>query len=72
MLAVGTLAELGVARVSLGSSIAEAAYAVVRRSARELLTARTYTALAGAVDYTELNGLLRGRPGRSSTLAEPR
>jgi 2-methylisocitrate lyase-like PEP mutase family enzyme len=32
---VAELARLGVARVSLGSSIAEAAYAVVRRAARE-------------------------------------
>jgi 2-methylisocitrate lyase-like PEP mutase family enzyme len=56
---VGDLARLGVARVSLGSSIAEAAYAVVRRGAREVLTTGTYGTLAGALDYGELNDLLR-------------
>jgi len=34
---VPELAKLGVARVSLGSSVAEAAYAVARGAARELL-----------------------------------
>ena len=53
------LARLGVARISLGSSIAEAAYAVVRRSAKELLAAGSYTALADALDYAEVNTLLR-------------
>jgi 2-methylisocitrate lyase-like PEP mutase family enzyme len=51
---------LGVARVSLGPVIAEAAYAVVRNSARELLAAGTYTTLAGALDYGNLNRLLGG------------
>jgi 2-methylisocitrate lyase-like PEP mutase family enzyme len=54
---VATLAGLGVARISLGSAIAQAAYAVVRQAAREALTTGTYTALAGALDYGELNGL---------------
>jgi len=54
---VATLAGLGVARVSLGSAVAQAAYAVVRQAAREALTTGTYTALAGALDYGELNGL---------------
>jgi 2-methylisocitrate lyase-like PEP mutase family enzyme len=56
---VPELAKLGVARVSLGSSIAEAAYAVADRAARELLTTGTYAALAGALDYGRLNALLR-------------
>lgn len=56
---VADLAKLGVARVSVGSAIAEAAYAVVRRGTAELLTAGTYTSLAGAIDYGELNTLLR-------------
>lgn len=56
------LAGLGVARISLGSSIAEAAYAVVRRSAKELLAAGSYTALADALDYADVNTLLRSRP----------
>ncbi|MDH6132757.1 2-methylisocitrate lyase-like PEP mutase family enzyme [Kitasatospora sp. MAA4] len=58
---LGELAALGVARVSLGSAVAEAAYAVVRESARELFATGTYTALAGRLDYDDLNGLLPRR-----------
>ena len=57
---VGELAELGVARVSLGSGAAEAAYAVMRRAAEEALTTGTYAAVADALDYGELNDLMRG------------
>ncbi|MGR6974067.1 isocitrate lyase/PEP mutase family protein [Streptomyces cynarae] len=56
--AVPELAALGVARVSVGSGIAQAAHALVRRAARELLDAGTYDALAAGLDYGELNGLL--------------
>jgi 2-methylisocitrate lyase-like PEP mutase family enzyme len=59
---VAELARLGVARVSLGSGVAEAAYAVMRRAVREALTDGTYTAIGEAMDYGELNGLMRGRP----------
>ncbi|PAZ11191.1 3-methyl-2-oxobutanoate hydroxymethyltransferase [Streptomyces sp. SA15] len=55
---VAELAALGVARVSVGSGIAQAAHALVRRAARELLGAGTYESLAGALDYGELNALL--------------
>lgn len=55
---VAALAERGVARISLGSSVAEAAYAVARRAALELLGTGTYTALTDALDYSEVNGLL--------------
>lgn len=58
---VAELAALGVARVSVGSSIAQAAHALVRRAARELLDAGTYDALAGGLDYGELNTLVGGR-----------
>ncbi|KAF5993254.1 isocitrate lyase/phosphoenolpyruvate mutase family protein [Streptomyces sp. WAC00263] len=57
---VAELAALGVARISTGSSIAQAAYAVVRRAARELLSAGTYDSLTGGLDYVELNTLLGG------------
>ncbi|MEV6205731.1 isocitrate lyase/phosphoenolpyruvate mutase family protein [Kitasatospora sp. NPDC051914] len=57
---VAELSELGVARVSLGSSVAEAAYAVVRRVASELVATGTYESLADAVDYNEFNTLMRG------------
>ncbi|GCD97136.1 isocitrate lyase/PEP mutase family protein [Embleya hyalina] len=55
---VAELGRLGVARVSLGSAVAEAAYAVVRRAARELYDSGTYTGLADAIPYGDLNALL--------------
>ncbi|MGW1767999.1 isocitrate lyase/PEP mutase family protein [Streptomyces sp. NPDC002073] len=58
--AVSELAALGTARVSLGSSVAEAAYAVAARATRELLAGGTYTAVADGLPYGELNGLLKG------------
>lgn len=59
------LARLGVARVSLGSSVAQAAYGLVQRAAEAALGAGGYTELAGAADYGVLNGLLTpGAPGR--------
>ncbi|MEU7100001.1 isocitrate lyase/phosphoenolpyruvate mutase family protein [Streptomyces longwoodensis] len=57
---VAELAGLGVARVSVGSGIAQAAHALVRRAARELLDAGTYGSLAGGLDYGELNNLFAG------------
>lgn len=55
---IAELAALGVARVSAGSGIALAAYAVVRRAARELLDTGTYGAQTGGLGYGELNSLL--------------
>ncbi|MCX4809265.1 isocitrate lyase/phosphoenolpyruvate mutase family protein [Streptomyces sp. NBC_01239] len=55
---VAELAALGVARVSAGSSVALAAYAVVRRAARELLDTGTYGEQVGGLGYGELNSLL--------------
>ncbi|MFE0581783.1 isocitrate lyase/phosphoenolpyruvate mutase family protein [Streptomyces sp. NPDC058874] len=57
---VAALGALGVARVSLGSWVAEAAYAVVRRAAEELITDGTYGSLARPLPYGELNDLLKG------------
>jgi 2-methylisocitrate lyase-like PEP mutase family enzyme len=57
---VPELGRLGVARVSLGSSVAEAAYAVARRAAEELRESGTYGAAAGGLDYGELNALFAG------------
>ncbi|WP_410812305.1 isocitrate lyase/phosphoenolpyruvate mutase family protein [Micromonospora sp. 067-2] len=56
---VPELARLGVARVSLGSAVAEAAYTVARRAADEAFRSGTYEALAGALDYGTLNTLMR-------------
>jgi 2-methylisocitrate lyase-like PEP mutase family enzyme len=55
---VAELAALGVARISAGSGIAQAAHAVVRRAARELLSAGTYDSLTDGLDYAELNTLM--------------
>jgi 2-methylisocitrate lyase-like PEP mutase family enzyme len=54
---VAAIAQFGAARISVGSSIAEAAYAVVRRATRELLADGTYDALTGALGNDELNAL---------------
>jgi 2-methylisocitrate lyase-like PEP mutase family enzyme len=54
---VKQLAELGVARISTGSSLAAAAYGVAQRAARELAGTGTYEALAGELDYGALNTL---------------
>jgi 2-methylisocitrate lyase-like PEP mutase family enzyme len=60
---VAELSKLGVARVSLGSSMAAAAYAVVRRASEELLSTGSYAALSDAVGYAEFNALMRGGQG---------
>jgi 2-methylisocitrate lyase-like PEP mutase family enzyme len=52
------LRDLGVARVSLGSSIVRAAYALVRRGATELFDAGTYSSLDSGLPYGEVNELL--------------
>jgi 2-methylisocitrate lyase-like PEP mutase family enzyme len=57
---VPELAALGVARVSAGAAVAQAAHALVRRAARELLGTGTYGALADGLDYGELNSLIGG------------
>jgi len=58
---VGELARLGVARVSLGSSVAAAAYGLVRRSATALLADGNYPELDGGIAYAQLNDLLAER-----------
>ena len=57
-LSVDDLARLGVARVSLGSGVAQAAYAVVQRATRELTSTGTYEALSDALEYGTLNDLV--------------
>lgn len=54
---VQALAALGVARVSLGSAVAQAAYAVVKNATAELLTSGSYSRLEDSLDYSSLNGL---------------
>src|SRR5262245_44269217 len=54
---VAELASAGVRRVSVGTAIAQAAYAVAERAATELLTTGTYTELGAAVDFATMNSL---------------
>ncbi|MFF2624404.1 isocitrate lyase/phosphoenolpyruvate mutase family protein [Kitasatospora griseola] len=63
-LPVSELAEAGAARISAGSSIAEAAYGLIHRAARELLEKGTTTTLGGGFDYATLNTLLLTEPTR--------
>ena len=55
--AVGEFAAAGAARVSVGTAIAEAAYAVTRAAAVELLTSGTYGSVEKNMSYGELNAL---------------
>jgi 2-methylisocitrate lyase-like PEP mutase family enzyme len=55
---VDELAAIGVRRVSIGTGLAEVAYAAADRAARELLAAGTYRTLEGGLDYAELQKLL--------------
>jgi 2-methylisocitrate lyase-like PEP mutase family enzyme len=54
-LTVTELAELGVARVSLGASLARAAYGVTLRAAREVLEQGTFGYVTDAMPAAELN-----------------
>jgi 2-methylisocitrate lyase-like PEP mutase family enzyme len=56
--AVAELAAAGVVRISLGSAIAQAAYAVAARAAAELLSEGTYDTSAGGIPYGEMNDAL--------------
>ena len=56
--AVDELAAVGVRRVSVGTGLAQVAYAAADRAARELLATGTYTALDGGLDYGDLQKLL--------------
>jgi 2-methylisocitrate lyase-like PEP mutase family enzyme len=58
-LTVGELAALGVVRISVGTSIAQAAYSLAASAARELLGPGTYRCLEAALGYGDLNDLLR-------------
>jgi 2-methylisocitrate lyase-like PEP mutase family enzyme len=57
-LPVSALAEAGAARISAGSSIAEAAYGLTAQAARELLADGTAETVAGGLDYATLNALI--------------
>ena len=53
---IAEFAAAGVRRVSMRTSIAQAAYSLAQRAAAELLTDGTYTELEGALDFGTVNG----------------
>ncbi|MEU8621588.1 isocitrate lyase/phosphoenolpyruvate mutase family protein [Streptomyces sp. NPDC048623] len=55
--AVAELGGLGVARVSLGAGVAQAAYTAVRHAARQFYGTGDYQPLADAIPFPELDGL---------------
>ncbi|MFC4116294.1 isocitrate lyase/PEP mutase family protein [Nonomuraea zeae] len=54
---VSELAQSGARRISLGTGLAQAAYAAVGRAAEELLGTGGFTALDGSLDFGELDAL---------------
>ncbi|WOX23366.1 isocitrate lyase/phosphoenolpyruvate mutase family protein [Streptomyces solicathayae] len=56
--AVPELGALGVARVSLGAGVAQAAYAAARRTAQEFYRTGGYDSLSEGIAFPELNTLL--------------
>ena len=55
---IAELQDLGVARVSIGSSAMRATLGLVERIAEELKTAGTYTSLEGGTPYADVNRML--------------
>ncbi len=60
-LRVSDLAELGVRRISVGSSLARAAWGGFIRAAKEIAEQGTFTAFDQATPFAELNGFFRDR-----------
>ncbi len=54
---VAQLGQFGVARVSLGSALAQAALATTQQAARELLEQGTYHALERSLPFGTLNNM---------------
>ena len=69
---IAELHELGVARVSVGSGIARAALATVRRAAEELATSGTYSFTEFAFDFDELNDLFVRRDVKATVQSSNR
>ncbi|TAL24342.1 MAG: isocitrate lyase/phosphoenolpyruvate mutase family protein [Aquabacterium sp.] len=57
------LEQLGVARVSVGASLARAAYGAMMRAAREILQSGSFAYVAEAVPGREINTIFAKRPG---------
>ncbi|MEV0392317.1 isocitrate lyase/PEP mutase family protein [Polymorphospora rubra] len=63
---VAEFAAAGVRRISVGTALAQAAYGLAERAARELLETGTYGGLGQALPYSELNALFRITSDRKS------
>ncbi len=60
------LGEIGVARVSVGPWMVQAALAAAQRAARELFEYGTYTSLEASVPFAELNGMFAQAAGQNA------
>jgi 2-methylisocitrate lyase-like PEP mutase family enzyme len=60
------LGKIGVARVSVGPWIAQAALTVAQRAARELVREGTYKALEASLSFDDLNALFAQSPGQEA------
>jgi len=58
-LTLDSLARLGVRRISLGGTLARAAWTAFVRSAREMINDGKFTSLAGGMSNPELNAFFR-------------
>lgn len=58
---ISEFAAHGVRRVSVGTSLTQAAYSYVERGAAELLNKGTYTSLGDGLDFGTLNSLFNGK-----------
>ena len=56
---VAEFARVGVARVSLGTGLAQAAYTAAHQTARNLLTHGTFAPSSPLLDYPDMNALVR-------------
>lgn len=66
-LRVADLAALGVRRVSVGSSLARAAWTGFIRAAREIAESGSFAGLDGAVPFAELNGFFEEDSGNAKS-----
>jgi 2-methylisocitrate lyase-like PEP mutase family enzyme len=64
---VPELASAGAVRISLGSAVAQAAYAVAARATTELLANGTYDSTADGIPYDKTNYALASRPATQET-----
>jgi 2-methylisocitrate lyase-like PEP mutase family enzyme len=62
-LTVARLAELGVRRISVGSSLSRVAWGAFIRSAKDILSSGTFDSFADAVPFSEINAAFEKRIG---------